>query len=429
MYNKAIVFCLFFAVLSGCVSEKKVEKAASPANPAEYDIKSKPFFPLTFWQTRAMDRSDIENQIDCGITITSVTHLSELQLCEEYKQKVFVRGLDHLVFAAKNGVSDDVMKSEEAKLRQKLKRYRNNPLVLGFVLWDEPGKSIWPIYEKSLAIMKEECPGKIVVTNLFPNYSMPYQHGFKDYREYVENYCDLISKYPDPLLVYDSYANKKTDYGKGSKERLCKFLDNLETIRDVSLNKGMPFWNTILAAGHDYYPDPDRADIYWEVFTSLAYGSKGLEYFFWSSLPGFAFQGGPIDMFHQKTPIWYYIRECNLQVRTLAPILLKLKSTGVFYSVIPADAKLFDGFKKLPGRLVADVKCELKRSNYLVGEFKHEDGSDWVMIVNLDLENIAHFRIKTLGDRKVQSFNNYLGTSCTLDTWLKPGQGKIYKIE
>ena len=430
MYNKAIVFCLFLAFMTGCVTEHRdVKNDYSSPNPAECDIKSKPFFPLISWQTRAMDRSDIEEQIDCGITITVVTQPTELQFCEEYKQKVFVRGLDHLVFAAKKNVSDDVMKKEEAKLRKTLKLYRSNQLILGFCLWDEPGKATFPIYEKSLAVMKAECPDKIVYTNIFPNYSMPYQHGFKDYREYVENYCDLIAKYPDPLLVYDSYVNKNTYYGKSSKELLCKFLDNLETIRDVSQEKGMPFWNTVLAAAHDYHPDPERADIYWEVFTSLAYGSRGITYFFWHSRPAFAFQGGPTDIFHQKTPIWYYIRECNFQVRTLAPILMKLKSIGVFYSVIPADAALFTDFKKLPGRLVEDLKCELGRSNFLVGEFKHEDGSDWCMIVNLDVENIAHFRIKTVGNRKVQSYNNYLGTPCTLDTWLKPGQGKIYKIE
>ncbi len=394
-----------------------------------YDIRSKPFFPLIGWNTREMHAEDIKKQADCGITITVVTHEQELEYSEENRLKVLVRGMDHLMRLEVNQGTPEEIERATVQLREKIGNYKKNPLVLGFCLWDEPRRSNLEAYEHSLKVMKTAAPDLLVYTNLFPNYSQPYQHGFKDYQEYVDSFCELFQKYPAPLLVYDSYANRKTDYGKNDYERQVKFLDNLQTVREISLKRDVPFWNTVLAAAHDYYPDPTEGDLHWEVFTSLAYGSQGITYFTWQAQPAFAYQGGPIDIFGEKTPIWTYLKHCNFQVRMLAPILLKLKSTGVFYSVTSEAAPYFTGFPKLPGRLLQKVSCQLERNNFLIGEFKHTDNSDWCMIVNLDTENVAHFKIEMAQDRAIQSYNNYLGTPCTLDTWLKPGQGKLYRIE
>jgi len=419
---------IFNVEAGGFIPKDSIKKNVAVGHKDFYNIKAKPFFPLVAWNTLGLNKKSVVGQADCGITITVATAKSEMDLCSKYGLKTIYRAnLLHMWPHKKLSVQD--ISNSENKIRNRIKKYKNHTSLYGFQVGDEPTKRNFDILDKTLSVVKKECPNKITYTNIFPNYSRPYQHGFPSYAKFVEEYCDILVKYSLPLLIYDSYANKKTDYGKNDKERICLFLDNLETIRRISLKKNVTFWNTVLSCSHDYYPAPNQWDINLEVFTSLAYGSRGITYFTYQSHFLRSTQGGPIDVLGEKTPIWNYLKICNYQIRTLAPILLKLRSTGVFYSVINADKQLFEKFKKLPGRLIKGVKCKLNRSNLLIGEFKHEDGSDWVMIVNIDTKNTAHFTIKSQAGRKIQSYNNFTGKPCGLDTWLKPGQGKIYKIK
>jgi hypothetical protein len=72
------------------------------------------------------------------------------------------------------------------------------------------------------------------------------------------------------------------------------FYNNLEVVRRVSLETKAPFWNCILANAH--------------------------------------FNLGAIDQFGNKTATWDALRRINLQIHALAPVVLKLRSTGVYHS-------------------------------------------------------------------------------------------------
>ena len=54
------------------------------------------------------------------------------------------------------------------------------------------------------------------------------------------------------------------------------YFENLSLIREFGLRHGTPPWNIILAAPHLGYRDPTTGELRWQVYTSLAYGMKGI---------------------------------------------------------------------------------------------------------------------------------------------------------
>ena len=94
--------------------------------------------------------------------------------------------------------------------------------------------------------------------------------GVKTYEEYVEAF--LTNVHP-PFLSYDHYALLES----GSLRR--GYFENLETIRAAALRHGISFWNIVLANAHFNYAEPTLAGLRFQVYTTLAYGARGIKLF------------------------------------------------------------------------------------------------------------------------------------------------------
>jgi hypothetical protein len=71
----------------------------------------------------------------------------------------------------------------------------------------------------------------------------------------------------------------------------------------------------------------------------------------------------------------------------LSPVLMSLKSTGVYHTgTIP------DGAKKLPSSGNLLIKS-VENGEFVVGFFKHKNGNTYAMIVNRDYKNSAQARM------------------------------------
>ncbi|RIK76584.1 MAG: hypothetical protein DCC67_13715 [Planctomycetota bacterium] len=70
--------------------------------------------------------------------------------------------------------------------------------------------------------------------------------------------------------------------------------------------------------------------------------------------------------------------------------------------------------------------------NMLVGDFTHEDGARYVMVVNRDFANSAvcspQFRKSPAKVEKVSPYDGRLGAYGGEDVWLAPGQGVLLKL-
>ncbi|MBI3667866.1 MAG: hypothetical protein HY236_16820, partial [Acidobacteria bacterium] len=144
-----------------------------------------------------------------------------------------------------------------------------HPAALGFYLLDEPHGSLMPGLGKVAAILRQAMPEKWPYVNLVPYRVSPERLGTPSYDAYVKMLVDTIHQ---PFLSYDNYSLV-------NGEMLDYFYTNLEIIRRLGLETKTPFWNCILANAHFNYMEPSDATFHLQVYSTLAYGGRGIQYF------------------------------------------------------------------------------------------------------------------------------------------------------
>ena len=422
MNRRLLGIGLLFVSVFACPAGK------ADAGVAETDFKKEPFFPIVgynfLWRT---NERIVREQAEMGLTLITLYDETELDWCARYGMKgiVYRPELDQLL----RSPDDDALKRQ---IRQTVLQFRKHPAFFAMQYTDEPSKQVLPGYTQACGIIKKAAPEHMLYTNLFPSWSQPYQHGFENYREYLEAFCKLYSNHPKPLLVYDNYRCK--DKRLRPEEQVASYLENLNTVRSLTQDYNMPFWVTVMGAAHDDFGEPSAADLDLQVFCALAYGAKGIGYFTTVSHPNMNFQGGPFNVLGDKTQTYWNMRELNYRVRRMAPVLNTLESAGCYFSLSLRDRMVFKNYpmhKPLPGKLVESLSSENGNCSFLVGEFKDDRGKNWVLIVNLSRTETARFQASLLHGKKLQSFNSYTGTlfpASYQDPWLRPGQGKLYQV-
>jgi hypothetical protein len=262
--------------------------------------------------------------------------------------------------------------------------------------------------------VKERHPGVWPYINLFPNYADASQLGTNTYDEYVEKFVETCRP---PVLSYDHYAIFEGGGMRG------EYFANLESMRRAALKHKLPFWQIVLSVGCLNYREPTAADMRFQVYTSLAYGARGLAYFKYFTPAVGNYRNGPIDQFGHETSMWHTLRQVNLQVGKLAPTLLKLTTDRVYhFGNVPA------------GSTGPDEKSIVKAmaGQMLVGDFTHADGTRYVMIVNKDLAaSVTGWPQLRAPASKLQSVSPYDGSLLPFEgeyTWVGPGQGVLLKI-
>jgi hypothetical protein len=249
---------------------------------------------------------------------------------------------------------------------------------------------------------------------LFPNYADASQLGTKTYDEYLEKFIETCKP---PVLSYDHYALFEGGGMRG------EYFANLESVRRAATKHQLPFWQIVLSVGCLNYREPSMTDMRFQVFTSLAYGARGLAYFKYFTPAVGNYRNGPIDQFDHETPMWHNMRQINLQVAKLAPTLLQLTSDRVYhFGSVPAGCTGPDHkslVKAMPGPM-------------MVGEFTHADGSRYIMIVNKDFKGSVvgspQFRDPVSKLQFVSTFDGSLIPYEGEYTWIAPGQGVLIKV-
>jgi len=76
----------------------------------------------------------------------------------------------------------------------------------------------------------------------------------------------------------------------------------------------VPFWHVALANSHFRYTEPSPATFRFQIFTSLAYGARGMGWFTYTGRDRGNYHATAIDLFGHRTPTWDMLREANLQL-------------------------------------------------------------------------------------------------------------------
>lgn len=274
----------------------------------------------------------------------------QLELCEKYDLKALVWSRD---------VPADQLPE--------------GPALWGYMVRDEPSARDFPALRVRVDEIRAARPGKLAYINLFPNYANASQLGTDTYDEHVQRFVDEVNV---DVLSMDHYPQFRPD--ADGRDGYC---ETLEVMRRESLRKGIPYWNFFNVMPYGPHTDPTEAQLRWQVFTTVAYGAKGVLYFCYYTPAGHEFPKGGAIIRRDDTRTRHYDQatRINAVLKNLGPTLMKLTSTGV-YRVAPSD----DPAEALSGSPLRT----LEKAPYdppfdlLAGAFTHEDGRRAVLLSN-----------------------------------------------
>jgi hypothetical protein len=330
-----------------------------------------------------------------------------------------------------------------------IERVRNSPALEAYFLTDEPGAGAFPGLGKLVAYLRERDPGHLAYINLYPTYANEQQLGVSAdaaerakvgypqdyagvatddqtvlrYREHLKKFLEVVK--PD-LISYDHYHFLK-EGPDGARSDGKQYFLNLALIRLAALESGKPFLNTIQADTIEKsWRLPNAAETRWLVFTTLAYGGRGISYFTYWGPPdynGLYVDGKPSARLADVTRL-------NKELASFGRPLLHLKSLGVYHT-----APLPYGTQAVPDSSPVRI---VNAGSFVLGLFGEADKPSAFMIVNRDYqkETEADLRVKLSGSR-IEELNREtgewangqtLGRDSGLKVNLRPGDGRLFRV-
>jgi hypothetical protein len=237
----------------------------------------------------------------------------------------------------------------------------------GYFLADEPSPDSFAGLRKTVDSLRAARPGKLAYVNLYPNYVPAWAIGKTSYVAHVAQFVREVN--PD-VLSMDHYPHFLPN-----ADGRAAYCENLQVMRQQSLAANLPFWNFFNTMPYGDHSDPTEAQLRWQVFTSVAYGAKGVMYFCYWTPAGAEFPkgGAIITREGKRTRHYEEAKRINGAVRHFGPTLMQLTSTGV-YRCEPKD----DSAVALKGSPI----LSLSPGDYLVGVFRHSDGRRAVLLNN-----------------------------------------------
>ena len=302
--------------------------------------------------------------------------------------------------------------------------YIAHPALLGYFIDDEPSAKDFKLLAKIVNQLREKDPYHPAYINLFPIYATPAQLGVQNYKQYLENFLEIVHP---PLLSFDHYPIMDT----GLRD---DYFENLEIILATSLKYNVPFWGFALSVSHEPYPKPHQGHLRFQLYCNLAYGAKGLQYFSYATPKSsrWNFREALLDTSGNKTTIYRDAFIINNEIHKLAPILLNSKSIGIYHTPpLPIGCQaLASG---IPIQFVEDGEL-------VMGFFQDDKNHIYVMLVNRDymsgskpriyfakyVKGITEVSKNSLKPLKVKFKDSEGDRSVTLI--FKAGEGSLFRL-
>ena len=406
MFHIVLIVVLVTDLLVPAVAVRAAEKSETHGD--------EDFFPIMAWNHVPSDPAELKKMHDCGLTVAGFAQPSQLDAIHAAGMKAIVSDPRVGGYDWKNVDAAEARK----KVSSLVAEVNQHPAVMGYYLRDEPPADLFPGLEKVASVVRELAPGKWPYINLFPLVAEPWQLGTKNYDEYLEKFAATCKP---TTLSYDHYA--LFDDGSIGPH----YFHNLEVMRAAAIKNKVPFWNIVLANSHFRFRIPSQADFHFQAYTTLCYGARGIAYFTYFAPKVGNYRGAAIDQFGNETPTWRNMQNINLQILKLAPTMLKLRSDNVYFfgnvptgGHAPTDTSLLTGI-------------DGGENQFMAGDFTHDDGSRWVMMVNRDTKTSyrpsPQFRKPPA---KVQMLSPYTGDFVAYEgeyMWVQPGGGVLLRLD
>jgi|SRR5690625_3136682 len=381
-----VLFLFLILWMSGCEKNTSAEVDTDPPQETEfeYDILQLGEIPIGLWVTPPpsfQNHEEYRNIKESGINFINGFMFHETNYNAINKVLNLCQDNDLKYFTSKAIVHENIVKysnKPEKNLLEKFTReilpYADHPAFAGELLMDEPGKPLFQSISAFTKAFEEQYPSKLAHVNLFPSYATG---GIQtaNYEDYINSW---INTQNPKHISYDSYP-LLTD---GSI--ISDYFYNLDLIRTKTKFKRIPFWTfiqTLSIAGTPGVPDkrePSEADIRWQVWSNLAFGAKGIQYFcYWTPGSGTEqFGDALIDKEGNKTIRYNYVKNLNSDINTIGRILLGCDAEGVILTGSSAY-KMYDPLYEF-----GDIES-ISGNEGIVGCFTSEEGERMVLVTTL----------------------------------------------
>ncbi len=389
-YSRKLLQVCCIAVLTTCVctasraSESAVDASAASSHWSRW-VASQEAFPVGAWVLTDTDEAlpdEIQQRyVEAGLTLAP-THIDPAASTKSSETN------PTMVWDRKAGISAKEVISRFVALPG------SHSSAVAFLGQELEPASFDAIGSTQQAIYSNPRSEVVLpLTSMFPNWYMHFARHNTTYEPYVEQY--ISRTHPAALMTthFPLLAN--------GTDRIW-FYDNLETLRRYSLDAGIGLIGQIQCVGHGQrYREPSESDIRWQVNSYIAYGAKGIWYYYFAMDPDKPGDGIPTGVgwypkhFTQAKPDpgfavyqegvgatrYDTVRDINQQLHAIWPVLKNLKSVGVFHT----DSEPPIGTIAIQEGMSSQI-LSLSGEGLLVGVFEHTeqtaDPAVYIYIVN-----------------------------------------------
>ena len=193
-----------------------------------------------------------------------------------------------------------------------VKAIMNHPALYGYFVEDEPGRNDFAQWAEIVKAVQSVDSKHVCYINIYPNWAW----GKID--KYPTNVNDYLNTVPVRMLSFDNYPVVSINDAPNSLRYDWYF--NLEVIMEASKSRNIPFWAFARANSKEweyegdkiFYPIPTTQELRAQMFTNLAYGAQGLQYFtYWG-----------LETNSGKTRVYERAQAVNADIRALSKVFL-----------------------------------------------------------------------------------------------------------
>ncbi|MCW1734235.1 beta-galactosidase [Anaerorudis cellulosivorans] len=384
-YRKAYLLLLLIFIFTGCLTDagedyktiittaKDIATLTTNVDLSRYPkVKDTTDFPIIAWLGVPPKYTNIERfreAKDAGITINYSAYPNAdsvqkaLDIAKQVGMKILIR-----------------CPELESNTLSTVKKFKDHPANAGYFIKDEPTLYDLPYLKKIIQTITSIDDQHLWYVNLYPNHA--FNLGMPNYQEYVRQFVEELSLEVISFDFYPILNGNNIRYG---------WYKNLEIIRDESRDTGKPFWAFALATSHGDYPIPTLEHLRLQVYSNLAYGAKGIQYYtYWTyNSLNFQYYSGPIEKDGSRTLVYNHLKKMNSEINALKHIFLsgEVKNVSHYGSQIP------DGVKRLAALPDYVKSLEIRCNTALISEIEN-DSNRFLMIQNNDLHSPIEVTIK-----------------------------------
>lgn len=311
-------------------------------------------------------------------------------------------------------MSPELQTEPEATVR----RIKKHPGLGGYFLRDEPHNKDLEELGKWASRIKSVDTEHPCYLNLFPVQVFGHE-GYIEHLRLFDEQVDL------PQISFDHYPLLRS--GDTVVVR-AEFYDNLELIAAESKRTDKPFWAFAMSTAHMDYPVPTMGQLRMQMYSNLAYGAQGLQYFtYWN--PGtetWDFHQAPVTQKGLRSRVYEEVRQLNREIQQRAFVFLGSQMNCVHH----LGANIPQGTQRLNQLPPHFQRIDSRGQNALVSQLTN-GGRNYVIVMNTSPNRGICIDIQT--DSQVKRLRTD-GTSVQAslyeaEHYLEPGMVEIFYYE